>query len=81
MKAIVTVSDRREAAAIRAGLEDASVRAFVVVMGVLHSLPSKRAQRRVMTYVADYFAEQDGQSDLFPPNQEGNGSSEETRAA
>jgi hypothetical protein len=53
MKATIQVNDKREAEAVRVGLEDPAVRAFVVIMGVMKSLPSKRAQARVMQYVTD----------------------------
>jgi hypothetical protein len=56
MKATIEVKDRKEADAIRDGLEDPAVRAFVVIMGALAALPSDRARTRVMTYVTDYFA-------------------------
>lgn len=52
MKATVEVKDRNEADAIRTGLEDPAVRAFVVIMGALRPLTS-RAQARVMRYVTD----------------------------
>lgn len=52
MKATVEVSDKREASAIRTGLEDPAVRAFVVIVGVLKPLTS-RTRARVMQYVTD----------------------------
>lgn len=58
MKATVEVKDRREADAVRIGLEDPAVRAFVVITGVLTPL-SPRARARVMTYVTDKLAEDD----------------------
>jgi hypothetical protein len=61
MKATIEVSDRKEADAIRAGLEDPAVRAFVVIMGALLTLPSERARKRVLQYVLDYFDENPGQ--------------------
>jgi hypothetical protein len=57
MKATIEVTDRKEAEAIRAGLNEPAVRAFVIVMGALSRLPTSRARRRVMEYVADYFDE------------------------
>jgi hypothetical protein len=57
MKANIEVKDRKEAEAIRAGLEDPATRAFVAVMGALSTLPSDRARKRVMLYVQDYFDE------------------------
>jgi hypothetical protein len=44
---------------IRTGLEDPAVRAFVIVIGALNELPSKRAQRRVLQYVVDRLDEID----------------------
>lgn len=57
MKANIDVKDRREADAIKLALEDSAVRAFVVVMGTLKSLPSDRARRRVLQYVHDRLEE------------------------
>lgn len=57
MKATIEVADRKEADAIRAGLSDPSVRAYVVIMGALSTLPSQRAKKRVMEFVRDYFDE------------------------
>jgi hypothetical protein len=59
MKATIEVSDRKEAEQIRTGLADPTVRAFVVVMGALNSLPSERAKARVLNYVMDYFKDRD----------------------
>lgn len=52
MKTTVEVSDRREAEALRTGLEDPAVRAFVIIIGVLKPL-TPRARARVMQYVTD----------------------------
>ena len=57
MKATIDVSDRKEAEAIRAGLADPAVRAFVIVMGALSALPSDRARQRVLGFVRDHFEE------------------------
>jgi len=57
VKATIEVKDRKEADAIRTGLDDPTVRAFVVMMGVLKELPSDRARVRVLRYVQDYFEE------------------------
>jgi len=59
MKTTIEVKDRKEAEHLRNGLEDPATRAFVVVMGALAQLPSKRAKMRVLTFVRDYFDEQD----------------------
>ena len=53
MKANIEVKDRREADAIRTGLEDPAVRAFVIIVGVLLELPGDRARKRVLQYVTD----------------------------
>jgi hypothetical protein len=58
MKATIEVADRKEADAIRAGLGDPSVRAFVVVMGALSQLPTLRSRQRVMEFVRDHFDEE-----------------------
>jgi hypothetical protein len=57
MKATIEVSDRKEADAIRIGLSDPAVRAFVVIMGALNSLPTDRARVRVMDFIRDRFEE------------------------
>jgi len=57
VKAAIEVSNKKEADAIRAGLNDPAVRAFVVIMGVLSVLPSQRSRERVMQFVADHFSE------------------------
>jgi hypothetical protein len=56
VKATIEVADRKEADAIRAGLEDPTVRACVVVMGALATLPI-RARMRVLEFVRDHFDE------------------------
>lgn len=58
MKTTIEVKDRKEGEAIKAGLEDPAVRAFVVITGLLLPL-SKRAQTRIMHYVKDHFDEQE----------------------
>lgn len=60
MKATITVKDRKEADAIRAALDDPVVRAQVVVVGTLKSLPSDRARQRVLAFVQDSLDEQQG---------------------
>jgi hypothetical protein len=57
------VKDRKEAEQIRAGLDDPAARAFVKVIGILSTLPSKRAQARVLGYVWDVLEEQMGEGD------------------
>jgi hypothetical protein len=61
MKANIDVKDRREAEYIRTALEDPMMRAQVVVLGALRSLPSDRARKRVLQFVMDYFEEHPGQ--------------------
>ena len=56
MKATVEVKDRKEADAIRTGLEDPSIRAFVVITGLLLPM-SPRARQRVLQYVTDKLEE------------------------
>lgn len=58
MKANINVTSRQEADAIRTGLEDPAVRAFVTIMGILKPM-TKRAQARVLQYVTDRLAEDD----------------------
>ena len=58
MKASIEVTDRREAEAIRTGLEDPTVRAFVIIMGLLLPLP-QRSRKRVLEYVTDRLDEED----------------------
>lgn len=57
MKTTIEVKDRREGELIKAGLADETVKAFVVVMGALSQLPTDRARKRVMEYVADKLEE------------------------
>lgn len=57
MKTPVEVRTKAEGRAIRIALSDPTVRAFVLVMGALLPLPSKRAQARVLEYVADRVVE------------------------
>jgi hypothetical protein len=57
MKATIEVKDKKEAEAIRVGLVDPSVRAFVVILGVLNAL-TPRARTRVMSYVKDRLEEE-----------------------
>jgi hypothetical protein len=60
MKTKIEVENRKEAELIRRGLERPDVRAFVKIMGALEQLPTDRARRRVMTYVADKLGESAG---------------------
>lgn len=59
MRATIEVKDRKEAEHIRTGLDDAAVRAFVVIVGVLKAMPTDRSRARVLTYVNDLLNEQD----------------------
>ena len=52
MKANIDVKDRKEAEAIRSGLEDPRLRTTVVVVGLLRPL-SLRDRRRVMELVSE----------------------------
>jgi hypothetical protein len=53
VKANIEVKDRREADAIRAGLEDQELRAMAVVLGIFRQLPDGKTQRRVLNFVLD----------------------------
>lgn len=53
MRMSLAVADQDEADQIRAGLSDPEVRAFVRLVGILNALPSNRARRRVLSFVAD----------------------------
>jgi len=59
MKANIDVKDRREAEAIKAGLEDPVLRAMVMVVGALKQLPTARARARVLQYVEDRLDEEE----------------------
>lgn len=56
MKSSIDVSSRKEADAIKSGLEDPEVRAFVVVLGTLKEL-EPRARQRVLQNVIDRFSD------------------------
>jgi hypothetical protein len=58
MKVSINVKNRREGDAMLRGLGDPAVHAFVMVMGALRMLPSKRAQLRVLQYVSDRLEEE-----------------------
>jgi hypothetical protein len=53
LKITVKCQTKKEGAAIKLAMEDETTRAFVVVMGNLLQLPSKRARERVLKWVAD----------------------------
>lgn len=53
MTSRIEVANRKEGQQIRAGLNDPAVRAFVKVIGILSTLPSDRARRRVLGFVMD----------------------------
>lgn len=55
------MKDKKEAEAIRTGLVDPSVRAFVVILGVLNAL-TPRARARVMNYVSDRLEEEEAEA-------------------
>ena len=77
MKANIDVQDRREADAIKRGLEDPAVRAFVVIIGVMKELPNDRARARVMQYVKDRLDEEDERKQI---SHDGNGGTEDRGA-
>ena len=58
MKAKIDVKDKAEAAAIQTAMSKDTVRAFVIIVGVLETLPSDRARERVLNYVKDLLDEQ-----------------------
>ena len=57
MKITIAVKDRMEADAVAAAWADPTTRALVITCGVLLLLPTDRARRRVLAYVADKLAE------------------------
>jgi hypothetical protein len=57
MKVSIEVKDRQEAAAVRAAMDDAEVRAFVLIVGTLLPL-SEGGRRRVLQFVSDQVAEE-----------------------
>lgn len=59
MKTTIEVKDRNEGNAIKRGLDDPTVRAFTVMMGILAELPSVKARARVLQFVKESFDEQD----------------------
>lgn len=59
MKTTIEVRDRKEGEMIRSGLQDETIRAFVIVMGVLKALPTDRSRERVLRFVKDKFDESD----------------------
>jgi hypothetical protein len=61
MTARIDVANRKEAEIIRRALVRPDVRAFVITMGVLATLPSDRARERALRFVADYLDEHGGE--------------------
>jgi len=53
MKATIGVADRKEADLIRRGLDDGGVRALVIVMGALATLPTDAERQRAVQYACD----------------------------
>ena len=49
----IEVKNRKEAENLRRGLARPDVRAFVLTMGILDTLPSDRARERVLRFIAD----------------------------
>jgi hypothetical protein len=58
MKATIDVSNREEADRIKAALGDATVRAFVTIVGALNPFP-RRTRERLLTQVQEHFQELD----------------------
>lgn len=71
MKANIEVKSREEGNALKAGLNDPVLRAMVTTVGVLMSLPTDRARRRVLEYVADRLDEEAAQTEGQNPNNGG----------
>lgn len=57
MKATVEVESRAEAKSVQLAMSDATTKAYVVIMGVLMTLPSKRARLRVLCFAEEQTAE------------------------
>lgn len=57
MKASIDVRNRDEGDAIKRAFEDPTFHAFAILVGVLANLPTDRARRRVLSWVADKFDE------------------------
>lgn len=55
MKANIEVTSRGEGEAIRAGLEDPEMRAYVVALGTMKLLPDERARLRLVKFLIDRF--------------------------
>ena len=62
MKVSIEVKDKREASAVQRAMQEADVRAFVIINGILLELGSDRARQRVLRYAGEMFSDQ-GQSD------------------
>lgn len=56
-QATFAAKDAEEAALITEGLNDATIKAFVLVAALLKRLPTDRARQRAMSYVRDHFDE------------------------
>ena len=56
----MTVAHRAEGEAIRAGLEDETVRAYANIMGVLRQLSTDGVRGRVMQFVNDSLGDATG---------------------
>jgi hypothetical protein len=63
MKTKIEVADRQEARQLVAGLAHPDVRVFVRIVGTLAGLPTDRARKRVLSYVADAVADDAFNSD------------------
>jgi len=59
MKAKIDVKDKHEAAAIMRAMEKPDVRAMVVCIGVLETLPNDAARQRVLQYVSDLLVQKE----------------------
>jgi hypothetical protein len=57
MKVAIPVKNRQEADALKRGLADPGVLAFVVVVGALMELPTDRARLRTLQFAKDHLDE------------------------
>jgi hypothetical protein len=58
MKAHIEVKDRREKEALERGLAHPEVRAFVLVIGIMDTLPTDSSRARVLEYFENYFRDE-----------------------
>ena len=66
MKVSIEVKDRQERDALLAAMANPAARAQTLVAGILLQLPSDRARRAVLTFVADVLDEEHADGALRP---------------